>query len=111
MQEDFAEILEKIKADEALLQAKQSELTVKNPEMCFSESDLRGLIAEFSGYVMTRNIPECKKFIQQFVEKVTVYDTKVEVTLRVASLFMSGEEYTFTKSMGRSFLKQPESTV
>lgn len=111
MQEDFAEILEKIKADEALLQAKQSELTVKNPEMCFSESDLRGLIAEFSGYVMTRNIPECKKFIQQFVEKVTVYDTKVEVTLRVASLFMSGEEYTFTKSMGRTFLKQPESTA
>ena len=66
------------------------------------------MIAEFSDYVLNRNIPECKKFISQFVEQVIVYDTKIEVTLRVASFSLYGADYSITKSIGRTFLPEPK---
>lgn len=108
MQEDFNEILTQIRDDEAQLTKHLSNLTVNNPEMHITEDDLREMIAEFSVYVRTRNIPECKKFIDQFVKQVTVYENKVEVTLRVAPPSLSGEEYTITKCIGRQFMSAPK---
>lgn len=108
MEVDFEDILTQIRKDEELLTERLSELTVRNPEMHITEDDLKDMIAEFSGYVRTRNIPECKKFIDQFVKQVTVYENKVEVTLRVASFSMPDEEYTITKSIGRRFMSSPK---
>lgn len=80
MEDDFSEILSQIKADEALLTARREKLSVKSTDIPITEEDLKGMIAEFSDYVLNRNIPECKKFISQFVEQVIVYDTKIEVS-------------------------------
>ena len=48
--------------------------------------------------VLTRNIPECKKFIRDFVKRVDVYNDHVEVTFNMA--FSLGEiiDYTYTVS-------------
>ncbi len=108
MEDDFSEILNQIKADEQLLTARLEQLNVKNPEMIINEDDLRGMISQFSEYVISRDIPECKKFINQFVESVVVYDTKVEVTLRVTSSNFYGTDYLITKSCGKTFLPQPK---
>lgn len=108
MEDDFSEILSQIKADEVLLTARQEKLSVKSTDIPITEDDLKGMIAEFSDYVLNRNIPECKKFISQFVEQVIVYDTKIEVTLRVASFSLYGADYSITKSIGRTFLPEPK---
>ena len=49
-----------------------------------TETDVRALLSDFSGYVISRNIPECKKFIRDFVKEVVVYKDHIEVTFNVA---------------------------
>ena len=44
----------------------------------------RNLEAVISGYVISRNIPECKKFIRDFVKEVVVFKDHIEVTFNVA---------------------------
>ncbi|GAA0125653.1 hypothetical protein UT300019_15550 [Clostridium sp. CTA-19] len=38
-----------------------------------TKADVRALVSDFSGYVISINIPECKKFIRDFVKEVVVY--------------------------------------
>lgn len=49
-----------------------------------SEDEVLQLINKVKGYVVDRNIPECKKFIRDFVKRVEVYQDHVEVTFNVA---------------------------
>lgn len=49
-----------------------------------TEADVRALLSDFSGYVISRNIPECKKFIRDFVKEVVVFKDHIEVTFNVA---------------------------
>ena len=49
-----------------------------------TEADVRALLSDFSGYVISRNIPECKKFIRDFVKEVIVFKDHIEVTFNVA---------------------------
>lgn len=45
--------------------------------------------------VKERNIPECKRFISSFVDKVEVFDITIEVTIKVASFFTQNSGFTF----------------
>ena len=58
-----------------------------------TEADVRALLSDFSGYVISRNIPECKKFIRDFVKEVVVYKDHIEVTFNVA--------FSMSKNSGR----------
>lgn len=50
------------------------------------------LLSNFKGYVISRNIPECKKFIQDFVKEVIVYKEHIEVIFNVSySLLKSSD--------------------
>ncbi|MBU3811604.1 MAG: recombinase family protein [Candidatus Niameybacter stercoravium] len=49
-----------------------------------SEEEVLQLINKVKQYVVDRNIPECKKFIRDFVKRVDVYQDHVEVTFNVA---------------------------
>ena len=49
-----------------------------------SEEEVLQLINKVKGYVVDRNIPECKKFIRDFVKRVDVYQDHVEIILNVA---------------------------
>ena len=48
-----------------------------------TEEDIRGLLIGFKEDVVTKNIPECKNFIQDFVKEVVVHKTHVEVVFNV----------------------------
>ena len=54
-----------------------------------TEKDIRGLLAGFREYVVTKNIPECKNFIHNFVKEVIVYKTHVEVVFNVGFNFIN----------------------
>ena len=58
------------------------------------ENDVKGLLSDFSGYVISRNILECKKFIRDFEKEVVVYKGHIEEAFNVAfSLFKNREGY------------------
>ncbi|ENZ02563.1 hypothetical protein HMPREF1092_01798 [Clostridium thermobutyricum] len=83
MQEEF-----KIKMDELkgrnldleyeLVKFKSNELT-----QIVTEESVRNLLKDFSRYVTSRNIPEYKTFIQDFVKEVIVYKEHIEVIFKL----------------------------
>ena len=46
--------------------------------------DIRSSLSNFCGYVISRNVPECKKFIRDFVKEVIVYKEHIEVIFNVS---------------------------
>ena len=88
MQEEFKRKMDELKERKSELEFKQAQIKSNEIEERITEEDVRKLLNNFSGYVMTRNIPECKKFIQDFVKEVIVYKEHIEVIFNVSfSLF------------------------
>ncbi len=69
-----------------------------------TESMLKGAVKRYYSIVSDRNIPECKKIIGNFVDKVVVYGEKVEVFFKFSPLFSSECGYTIKKSINRKFI-------
>lgn len=88
VQEEFKERMEELKKRKVEIELKLSEIEAREVTKVVTEADVRALLSDFSGYVISRNIPECKKFIRDFVKEVVVYKDHIEVTFNVAfSLF------------------------
>ena len=45
------------------------------------------MFSRFKGFVLERNIPECKKFIGDYIKEVIVYKDHVEVVFNVVFSF------------------------
>ncbi|MDQ0902777.1 site-specific DNA recombinase [Paenibacillus sp. V4I7] len=67
------------------LQFEQKLLATKDitEKAAITEDTLRQLLSQFEDYVAKRDIPEIKKFIASYVEKVIVYEKHVEVIFKV----------------------------
>lgn len=72
-----------------------------------TEDEIRELLEKTKAMVRTKNIPEVRRFINRFIQKVVVHTDKVEVTFKVA--FLIGEKwtpaYSFTKWLSREAIK------
>ncbi|MEO2679718.1 recombinase family protein, partial [Clostridium butyricum] len=103
VQEEFKEKLEELKKRKAEIEFKLSEIESREVSKVITEADVRALLSDFSGYVISRNIPECKKFIRDFVKEVVVYKDHIEVIFNVAfSLFKNRKgEVEITSSIKR----------
>lgn len=84
VQEEFKERMEELKKRKVEIELKLSEIEAREVTKVVTEADVRALLSDFSGYVISRNIPECKKFIRDFVKEVVVYKDHIEVTFNVA---------------------------
>lgn len=69
------------------MEFQQAQIKSCEIEQKITEEDVIGLISNFSRYVITRNIPECKKFIQDFVKDVVVYKEHIELIFNVSFVF------------------------
>lgn len=59
-------------------------------------------ISKFKEFVITRNLPECKKLIEDYVKDVIVYIDHVEVIFNVVFSFAENEiSHDFTILMMR----------
>ena len=103
VQEEFKDRMEELKKRKAEIEFKLSEIESREVSKVITEADVRALLSDFSGYVISRNIPECKKFIRDFVKEVVVYKDHIEVTFNVAfSLFKDRKgEVEVTSSIRR----------
>lgn len=88
MEEEFKIKMEELKDRKIYLEGKMVELEANQSVTNVTEEDIRGLLSGFKEYVVTKNIPECKNFIQNFIEEVIVYKTQVEVVFNVGFNFV-----------------------
>ncbi|WP_197492090.1 hypothetical protein [Paenibacillus jamilae] len=79
---------QKVELETKLLEAQQ----VKE-KAAITEDTLRQLLSDSQDHITSRNLPEIKKFIGSYVEKVIVYKEHVEVIfkLQVVDLIDGGE--------------------
>ncbi len=85
--------LEELERQKLDLEQKLLTVGAVKEKAAITEDDLRQLLSRFKDYIADRNIPEIKKFIGSYVEKVIVYKEHVEVIfkLQVVDLVGGGE--------------------
>jgi site-specific DNA recombinase len=94
----FKDKMAELEDQKIALETRLKELGSSDPALNMDEETLRKLISKFKGFVQEKNIPECKKFIQSFVDRVVVYKDHVEVTLKVTSNFSAQSECLMLKT-------------
>ncbi len=91
MLKDKLDELEQVKLN---LDLKINELSVERTdgeEVLITEEQIRNMFGRFKEFVLTRNLPECKKFIGDYVKEVIIYKDHVEVIFNVVFSFVDNE--------------------
>lgn len=97
-QSSFKDKVTELEEQKAALELKLKEIELSKATTVITEEMLRNLFSMFREFVTTRNIPECKKFIDSYVDKVVVYQDHVEVTFKVAFSLQQKEDCFLIKS-------------
>ena len=63
----------------------------KSKSVFVTEEQLRDNLKEFKGYVTSRNIAECRRFIDDYIDEVVVYPDKVTISFRAAFQVPEGQ--------------------
>ena len=80
--------LEQVKLN---LDLKMSELKRENKEIDtvgVTEDQIRAMFSQFRKFVIQRNIPECKKFIGDYIKEVIIYKDYIDVIFNVVFSFV-----------------------
>ena len=97
--ETFKTRMSELEEEQLSLETSIQSLKAKNNTIQITENDLRQLFSMFRQFVTEKNIPECKKFIDHYVDRVTVYHDHLEVTLKVVlSSEQKDSSYSFNTS-------------
>lgn len=91
MLKDKLDELEQVKLN---LDLKINELSIERTdgeEVLITENQIRNMFGRFKEFVLTRNLPECKKFIGDYVKEVIVYKDHVEVIFNVVFSFVENK--------------------
>ena len=91
MLKDKLDELEQVKLN---LDLKINELSMEKTdgeEVLITEEQIRNMFGRFKEFVLTRNLPECKRFIGDYVKEVLVYKDYVEVIFNVVFSFIDNE--------------------
>ncbi len=87
--------MSELEDEKARLEVRIAERQLDETKVSIPEETLRELFAEFKGFVASRNIPEIKKFIGSYVEKVIIYNEHVEVIFKLdtAGISLDGTDF------------------
>lgn len=83
VQDSFRDKMTELEEEKIQLQVKIQGLQMKSKGKVLTEDEIRKLFSLFRTFVAEKNIPECKKFIASYVDRVVGYKDKVAVTLKV----------------------------
>ena len=76
-----------LEKEKQLLEISIQQLSITDTVVEITEEKLRQMFKMFKQFVTEKNIPECKKFINSYVDKVMVYKDHLEVIFKVALSF------------------------
>lgn len=82
-QGNFITKMKELEERKAQLELRISETELSNTKK-IDEEQIRKIISIFKQFVMERNLPECKKFIHNYVQKVIIFKDRVEVIFNTA---------------------------
>ncbi len=105
--DDFKEEMARIDAEREQIQKRMSEIGNNIPSMQLDEQKLSAMLSELRTSIQGRCIIECKRFIKEFVEGVVVYDSRIDVIMKISHSIAEGCSYTITKTIARKFLPKP----
>ena len=91
MLKDKLDELEQVKLN---LDLRINELSIEKTDgedVLITEEQIRNMFGRFKEFVLTRNLPECKKFIGDYVKEVLVYKDHVEVIFNVVFSFVDNK--------------------
>jgi len=101
----FADKLAELEDKKAKSTVTIQEIQIKKKRTVITEDILRGMFSMLKEYLTEKNIPEIRKFIGKYVEKVVVYKDHVDVVFSLC--FATGDvAYTFGSSISRLQLIQ-----
>lgn len=91
MLKDKLDELEQVRIN---LDLKISELKIDHKDIdtvSITEDQIRAMFSQFRQFVKERNIPECKKFIGDYIKEVIIYKDYIEVIFNVVFSFVNEE--------------------
>lgn len=98
--DEFKTKMEELKGRKTKLEVTLREQENKSQATQITEEQVKNLFSMFRGFVKERNIPECKKFIQNYVDKVIVYKDHVEAIFSVVfNILKDYEAYKIRSSV------------
>lgn len=92
----FKDKISELEQQKNELELRLKEIEILSPTLSVNEEMLRKMISMFEQYVKDKNISECKKFIDSFLQKVVIYIDKVEVVFKIASTSFDGQNDCLT---------------
>lgn len=100
--EDFKEKLEELSSKKERLETLITKMRLNNKLPVVDEKQVKELLSKFKQFVLERNLPECKRFIHDYVEEVVVYKDHIEVKFNVAFLLTDTyEEFNLVSQIKR----------
>ena len=90
--------LTRLDEEKKLLERQRKEIEDKNTSNAISEAIVKELIERSSEFIKTRKLSECRNFITSYIDKVTVYENKVEVIFRFKTFNSDTGEFEAMKS-------------
>ena len=93
VQDSFKDKMNELDEENQQLEVRMQELSLKASTQVLTEVEIRKLFSVLKTYLAEKNIPECKKFIDSYVDKVVVFNDKVEVTLKLAIDTNTSDDY------------------
>ncbi|MBE1444250.1 hypothetical protein [Paenibacillus sp. OAS669] len=75
--------MEELEKQKLGLEQKLLEARTQNEKAAITEDTLRQLLSQFEVHLANRDLPEIKKFIGSYVEKVIIYEKHVEVIFKL----------------------------
>lgn len=110
-QDTFKAQVDKLEEEKKTIETRLHEHEVTFSKTIVTADSMRKMFSMFKQFVRERNIPECKKFIDSYVEKVLVFNDRLEVKFKVVfSSAHTNHPYTFvsrikTIKLSRQFKK------
>ena len=102
--DDFKDEMARLDVEREQIQQRLNDIRNNIPSMQLDEQRLSDMLGELRTSVQGRNIAECKRFIKEFVECVNVYDSRIEVIMKISPNIIEGCDYTIAKIIARQFL-------
>lgn len=106
--EDFKDEMARLDVEREQIQQRLNDIRNNIPSMQLDEQRLSDMLGTLRISVQERNIIECKRFIKEFVDRVNIYDSRIEVVMKMSPNVIEGCDYTITKTIARQFLPKPE---
>lgn len=97
--ETFKSRMSELEEEKLSLETSIHQLKARTTTTEITKDNLRRLLSMFRQFVAEKNIPECKKFIDHYVDRVTVYHDRLDVTLKL--MLSNGQKdnsYSFNTS-------------